>query len=465
MHPFPGGLFKVFFVYLPCHKLKTMKKNLLFIALIVLCVSATAQSPARFNYQAVARDMNGDIIDNQPVSFRVSIRDLSPSGTILYSETHLVNTNTFGLVTLEIGGGSVVSGNFQTINWGSGAKYLDMELDASGGSSWVSMGSHQLLSVPYALYANQAVSGSTGPTGPTGPTGASGANVACGTSLNTNYSIRGAGSGTWECTDALQISSTGYVSVNTTPSSSYRFRVYGNSGFGSSPSSSYDFSVDGSAHFADYMAIGTTPSSSYTLRVYGNLAVGSSVSSSYDVDVDGDMRIQDALGIGTYPPSYGLVVGSSSNFYVPTSIGSSSGTSLVISSGTVYRLSSSIRYKVDVKPLVVDREKFLSLRPVSFRYRKEAGGNGELESGFIAEEVAKVIPELVIWEYQAKKDASGQDILNEYGFQQREKTGIIEGVKYEQICVYLFQIVAEQEKRIRALEDALLLKSDEASKH
>jgi hypothetical protein len=446
---------KVFFIIFTINQiLKIMRRkiHLSLLSLLFISLTSLAQAPERIHYQAVARDNGGAIIANQSVNFRLSIRDLSPAGAILYSETHLTSTNAFGLVNLEIGGGVLWSGSFAAIDWGNGSKYLQVELDPAGGTAFAQVGTSQLLSVPYALYSGYAAAGLTGPTGPTGPVGVS---MSCGTTYNADYTVRGNGSSTWECTDALQISSTGYVSVNTSPSSSYRFRVYGNSGFGTSPSSSYDFSVDGSAHFADYLSIGTTPSSSYTLRVYGNTAIGTSVSSSYTLDVDGDTRLQDGLGVGTAPPTSGVYVGSSSNFYIPTSVGTSSGTTLVISSGRVYKLSSSSRYKESIADLSFDKEKFLTLRPVNFRYKISSGGNGEMEAGFIAEEVEKAMPELVIWEYQNKLDDQGKPIINEFGYEERVKTGRTEGVKYDQLCVYLYQLVADQEQRITELERSL----------
>jgi hypothetical protein len=100
----------------------------------------------------------------------------------VYKETQSKTTNQFGLFTAEIGGGTVVSGSFGTIAWSSGTKYLQVEIDASGGASYTDMGATQLLSVPYAMYADASGSGggATGATGPTGPAGIPGATGATG---------------------------------------------------------------------------------------------------------------------------------------------------------------------------------------------------------------------------------------------------------------------------------------------
>jgi len=112
---------------------------------------------------------------------RMSVLDGSPVGSIIFQETHLVTTNSYGLVTLEVGNGFTTTGTFSSIDWGSGLKFLRVEVDPAAGSNYVILGTSQLISVPYALYAeNSGTPGPTGPTGaqgiqgPSGPTGATG---------------------------------------------------------------------------------------------------------------------------------------------------------------------------------------------------------------------------------------------------------------------------------------------------
>lgn len=116
-------------------------------------VTLYAQAPQSFSYQAVARDMAGNIIANKAVSLRFSILDGSSSGTVVYQETQSATTNVLGLCNVSVGQGTVTSGNFSTIGWGSGGKFLKVEIDPNGGSSYTVMGTTQMLSVPYALYA------------------------------------------------------------------------------------------------------------------------------------------------------------------------------------------------------------------------------------------------------------------------------------------------------------------------
>lgn len=131
-----------------------MKKINLFLLTICFPVILNAQAPQAISYQAVARNAQGQIIPAQNIGVRFSILDGSVTGTVLYEETHSTTTNNFGLFTLSIGMGSPVSGTFSTISW-SGDKFLKVEIAPEGGTSYLLEGTTQLLSVPYALYAEK----------------------------------------------------------------------------------------------------------------------------------------------------------------------------------------------------------------------------------------------------------------------------------------------------------------------
>lgn len=134
-----------------------MKKlKLLLVAILFAVAGVFAQAPQSFKYQAVARDLSGNTLNNQSVSFLISILQTSPLGTVVYSEIHNAITNEFGLVNLEIGNGFVVSGNFSTIDWSNDSYFIKIEMDESGGTNYQEMGTSQLLSVPYALHAEKA---------------------------------------------------------------------------------------------------------------------------------------------------------------------------------------------------------------------------------------------------------------------------------------------------------------------
>ena len=129
-----------------------MKKNsFLLLFAIFSCTIVFAQVPQAVPYQAVARNVAGNLIANQSISVRLSILDGSAAGPVVFQERHTVMTNQFGLFTVNLGQGSLLSGTFPGINWIVNAKYLKVEFDPAGGSSFVNMGTSQLLSVPYAL--------------------------------------------------------------------------------------------------------------------------------------------------------------------------------------------------------------------------------------------------------------------------------------------------------------------------
>ena len=131
-----------------------MKTYILTLMSQVLTLVMAAQSPQSFQYQAVARDAGGNILTNQNVGVRTSILQGNASGTAVYVETHSPVTNPFGLVNLEIGNGTAVSGSFGDISWGDDLFFLKLEMDVAGGSNYMFMGTIQLQSVPYALYAD-----------------------------------------------------------------------------------------------------------------------------------------------------------------------------------------------------------------------------------------------------------------------------------------------------------------------
>lgn len=141
-------------------------KNYIIVFLLIACAETIfAQAPEQIPYQGVARDMQGLSLQNQQISLRLTIEDFS--GTDLFQEVHSTNTNQFGLFNVQIG--SIQNLN---IDWGSGTKFLHVEMDTQGGTNFIDLGSTQFLSVPYALYAE--TSNTPGPQGPAGPQGPQG---------------------------------------------------------------------------------------------------------------------------------------------------------------------------------------------------------------------------------------------------------------------------------------------------
>jgi uncharacterized protein (TIGR02145 family) len=130
-----------------------MKKLFTLLALVITII-VSAQAPQGFNYQATVRNSSGALIVNQNVMFKFNIMLNSQTSLPVYSETHQAPTDDLGQVNLVIGTGTPTTGTFSSINWGNGSYFLGIELNT--GSGYVAMGTTQLLSVPYALYANSA---------------------------------------------------------------------------------------------------------------------------------------------------------------------------------------------------------------------------------------------------------------------------------------------------------------------
>ena len=391
-----------------------------------------AQAPQKMSYQAVMRDAADNLLANQSVGVQVSVLQGSPTGTAVYVETHSATTNANGLVSLEIGAGSPISGSFSSISWGSGSYFLQTETDPTGGTNYTITGTTQLLSVPYALYAETSGSGGSG--------GGSGSdfNLNCSTSFNNNYVIRGTGSGNWQCTNDMVITNTGRVGINAT-----------------SPSSSHDLTLGSGG----LLITGSTSNSS----IAGSLRIGSSsnASSTYDLQVDGQTYLANALRIGTTssPPSNGILAAGeirTNNAFNLNSSTAGTGTNVIRTSGGLLRpQSSTIRVKENVNTLSFDKEKLMALRPVTYNLKPALGG--DFEVGLIAEEVEKHLPQLVVYGPERQwvgdtgipaVDEEGNEILNWNNM-------VPYSVYYDRLAVFLLEVVKEQEARIKQLEELL----------
>lgn len=126
----------------------------LFLLLFVFN-TVFAQAPQKMSYQAVIRNTSGNLIVDTPVGIKIAILQGSTSGTEVFSETHNPTTSSNGLASIEIGAGSPITGTFATINWGLGPFFIKTETDPTGGTNYTISGTSQLLSVPYALYAEK----------------------------------------------------------------------------------------------------------------------------------------------------------------------------------------------------------------------------------------------------------------------------------------------------------------------
>ena len=128
----------------------------MFLSIGFISITSFGQAPDGINYQAVIRKTNGTLLTNSPVAIRVQIKQTSATGTVVFSERQTAITSAYGLVNLVIGQGTLLSGNFSTINWSTGNYWVSLGVDFSNGTNYVDYGSQKLMSVPYALYAKNA---------------------------------------------------------------------------------------------------------------------------------------------------------------------------------------------------------------------------------------------------------------------------------------------------------------------
>lgn len=134
-----------------------MKKYIVIFMLLAFSVlNAIAQSPLKMSYQAVVRDGDEKLVSEKKIGVKISILKDGANGTLQFTETHAPITNINGLMTLEIGNGDPIQGNLSVINWAEGSYFLKTEIDIAGGTNYSISSTSQILSVPYALFANKA---------------------------------------------------------------------------------------------------------------------------------------------------------------------------------------------------------------------------------------------------------------------------------------------------------------------
>ncbi len=127
---------------------------ILLLAVIPVLGQVTPQAPQKFSYQAVLRNADGTVIGNQSVEVQVKLHAQAADGAVVYTQTQTVETNQFGLVAFAVGGSS----GFETIPW-TDPIFMEILVKRSGESSFSSMGTTQIISVPYALVANNGIQG------------------------------------------------------------------------------------------------------------------------------------------------------------------------------------------------------------------------------------------------------------------------------------------------------------------
>ncbi|MBL7793713.1 MAG: tail fiber domain-containing protein [Saprospiraceae bacterium] len=133
-----------------------MKNYLFTLWLMGISICVLSQSAPRFNYQAIPRNPNGTPITDTQISLQMSLLEGGPDGLLLYVERHFLNTGPLGLVNLQIGAGQIITGDLSAIDWAGGDKWLKVDIDPAGGQSFQPLSAQELVSVPYAQFAEQS---------------------------------------------------------------------------------------------------------------------------------------------------------------------------------------------------------------------------------------------------------------------------------------------------------------------
>jgi hypothetical protein len=413
-------------------------KKILLITLSHLLISGLvlAQLPNSFKYQAVLRDASGNIKASTNANVRIDILKGSATGTNVYAETFTAQTNALGLINLEIGNGTSVVGNFSTIDWSAGLYFVKVSVDGT------EMGTSQLLSVPYALYAAKVANAFSGsytdltnkPTLFNGdynnlaniPTILTFSNYNTATGYYTLKNVTGSGSfntaigygalqyqtsgdgntamGVW----ALQSDTSG-VGNTTIGVQSLSRNLSGNKNTatgryalnnnttGNNNTAIGEESLFGNTTGSDNIAIGYH--SFYTGTGSENTVIGNTAGISVT-----NLTNAAAIGYGaTVTASNNMVFGNSS--VVGWGFGVAPGTTAAIKVGSttlngngatltlggVWTNASDSTKKYNIHPIHYGLKEVLKLRPVSYQMK----GTGYQDIGFIAQEVKLILPELV----------------------------------------------------------------------
>jgi len=146
-------------------------KNLFTWVLLLFATGLLAQAPQSIPYQAIAMDAEEEIIANEFLGVEIQLLEGAASGRPVYAELHTVESDENGLFQLNIGRGYVTYGSFTNMYWKERSYFVKVQLDVTGGTDHETVGTVELLSVPYALFAAQAANGPPGLQGPSGDIG------------------------------------------------------------------------------------------------------------------------------------------------------------------------------------------------------------------------------------------------------------------------------------------------------
>ncbi len=473
-----------------------MKKTIASLALLA-SLATFAQAPQKMSYQSVLRNASNTLIANTPVGVRISILQGSAAGTPVYVETQNPTTNANGLISLEIGNGTPVTGTFSSINWGANTYFIKTETDPAGGTNYTITGTSQLMSVPYALYAQSSGSNSTlqqvidaGNSATKTTTDAAPNAVMVNTVGGSTSSLVYRGfvssiTGTNGHYRAIQGLSDGVNSQRNTGTSGYATNatVLNNGVFGSAYSNVGDnygvwgvgSNAVGGKENRGVMGYATTATlTGWNYGVTGwagrsevaNIAVGAYSDAGLSTDADNFGVSARATSVTTNGINYG-VLSEASNGLINYA-GFFNGDVTV--TGTFVQPSDR-KLKKEIHSIESALDKIKALEPVTYFYdaEKTAGLNlpKSLQFGFIAQDLEKILPNLVSKQVMSLSstgvggkekmefDSNGEIIKtedsNSVNKQERKKEEF-KGINYTGLISILTQGIKEQQSQIEELK-------------
>jgi hypothetical protein len=397
-----------------------------FVLLILIITQANAQAPQAFSYQAVVRNSSNDLVVNTAIGMQVSILQGSSTGTLVYEETHSPTTNDNGLLSIEVGTGTVGTGDFTTIDWAAGPYFIKTEIDLTGGSTYSIEGVSQLLSVPYALYAGSVPADADGDStnelqtlsfsndtlyisdGNSVELPSGGADldwVISGNDIYNENQLGNVGIGTMSPQYRLTVGDTGLFRVaighdgNFNEPEAGRFVFTEDISFAGT--CGFEFHHDGAANTLSIESGCTTLSdTSIVFTRTGEVRIPERVKIGENSNPSVDVHIKQSTS-GSSPGSAGIRFeeASTTNQWQLWNGGiefnfAYNGTRVAfIGSTGTYNQVSDRRFKSNITDMDNVLPRVLQLRPVDFTYNFDNGGS--MTPGFIAQEVYELFPSLV----------------------------------------------------------------------
>ena len=429
--------------------MKTIRNLFTTTALLLIVLFINAQAPQGFNYQAVVRDGSGNLVTSGSVKLQFTINESTAAGSSVYSETHNVTPNAYGLVTATIGGGSVESGSFSNINWASDKYYLKVEADPAGGTNYADLGTTQLMSVPYALNAKTA-DALTG--GSSSPWTVSGNNIYSSNSGNV-------GIGVTAPTRKLEVAGNSILIGDVVAGRAGNSLVFGidamqggntGSAFGNGALKANTTGYDNSAFGTNALIKNRT---GFAVTAFGVRALESNISG------DGLTAIGHLADVTDSNFNNSTVIGNFTAVDASNKVRIGNGAVSSIGGQVAWTNFSDQRIKNNIQDNVVGLEFIKALRPVTYHFdvKKQEEligikevmdweGKYDIESiqfsGFLAQDV----------EMAAQKAG--------YDFSGIDKSGKIMGVRYSEFVVPIVKAMQEQQQMIEDLREEIeLLKS------